>query len=69
MIEEKKDDKHSESGNDTKPIVSRRSTFDGPVYTYICPVCKKEYDHHFNSRIRQPMQCCNACFIESLYGG
>jgi hypothetical protein len=34
MIEEKKDDKHSESGNDTKPIVIRRIS--GCVD---CPFC------------------------------
>ena len=28
MIEEKKDDKHSESGNDTKPIVKRSALYD-----------------------------------------
>lgn len=27
MIDEKKDDKHSESGNDTKPIVMRRFNY------------------------------------------
>lgn len=35
MIEEKKDDKHSKSGNSTKPIVSRSFLND----YYICPDC------------------------------
>lgn len=37
MIEEKKDDKHSESGNDTKPIVRR-------CIVHNCEECPMFYD-------------------------